>query len=64
MLRLLALIARAHAFDDTGLNAHALFGQALQADLSEHSSNQVLPPCGVDQAQRNERFIHDADGAG
>jgi len=64
MLRFLALIARADAFDDACLNAHGLFGQALLADFSDQTFNHVKPARRTNQAQGNETFIHDADGLG
>src|SRR2546430_10456100 len=59
MLRFLALIARADPFDDTSLNTHALFGQALLADLFEHTLNHVLPTRCTDHTQRNQILVHD-----
>jgi hypothetical protein len=64
MLRFLALIARADPFDDTSLNTHALFGQALLADLFEHTLNHVLPTRCTDHTQRNQILVHDTDGFG
>ena len=64
MLRFFTLIARPHAFDDTSLDAHALFGQALLADLLYQALDHVLPPGSRNQTQRDQTFIHDADGLG
>src|SRR5205814_1602072 len=62
MLRFLALIGRAHAFDYASGNAHRLRAQALVTDLFDQMFNHLLPAWGRDQAQGNQAFIHDADG--
>src|SRR5215472_2073223 len=64
MLRFLACVSRSHAFDDASLDAHGLFGQALQADFSDQRGNHVLPAWCVNQTQRDQTFIHDADSLG
>ncbi len=64
MLRFLALIARADAFDHASGNTHALFGQALLTNLSDQTLNHVKPAWRRNQAQRDQTFIHDTDGLG
>ena len=64
MLRFLAFIARACAFDHTSLNADLLFGHALVTDFVDESAHHVKPTRRRNQAQRDQTFIHDADGLG
>src|SRR4051794_3367605 len=61
MLRFLALVTGSHTFDDTSLNAHGLFGQALVTNLVYEALHHVKPTRCIDQAQRDETFVNDTD---
>src|SRR5947199_4830698 len=64
MLRFLARIARANAFDNTWLNTQTLFGQALLTNLSKQRLNHLLSTQLVHQTQGNQAFVHETDGLG
>ena len=64
MLRLLMSITRVSAFQDTGLDAHALLGQTMLPDFLDQSLNHARPTLRLDQTQRDQVLIQDVQGRG